>query len=147
MSLVKLAYINKEAGLWDGLGKALWAGGKSLMRNNVIRNAAIGAGTGAAVGAVNAQPGQRMSGALKGGLLGGAIGGVGTFGKNVYQASKIQGPLMPGQSKWGQALKTAWNPVKNTGHSASEAFQMSRAQTAVKSGNLPAVERLPVVPN
>ena len=141
-----IEFLTKEAGLWDGVGKGLFAAGKRLMTNNTIRNAAIGSGVGAVSGAANAGEGNRLSGALKGGLLGGAVGGVGTFGKEVYKASKIQGPLMNGQSKWGQAFKTAFKPIKDVGHSASEAFQLSKAKSAVESGILPAVERLPAVP-
>ena len=141
-----IEFLTKEAGLWDGVGKGLFAAGRRLMTNNTIRNAAIGSGVGAVSGAANAGEGNRLSGALKGGLLGGAVGGVGTFGKEVYKASKIQGPLMNGQSKWGQAFKTAFKPIKDIGHSASEAFQLSKAKSAVESGILPAVERLPAVP-
>lgn len=61
----------------------LLAGGKALLNNTTIRNAAIGAGVGAIGGAMNAGEGNRMSGALKGGLVGGAIGGVGTMGVGV----------------------------------------------------------------
>ena len=65
MGLIKLA-MEKDAGLWDGILKGGLAVGKTLMQNNTLRNAAIGAGVGTVTGAVNANHGERLSGALKG---------------------------------------------------------------------------------
>jgi len=82
MSLIKLA-LEKQAGLWDSAAKF----GAGLMKNNVIKNTAIGAGTGAAAGFVTAQPGEGLSGALKGAGVGGALGGGATFAKNTFRSA------------------------------------------------------------
>ena len=110
MGLIKLAF-NKEAGLWDGILNGGLAVGKTLMRNNTLKNAAIGTGIGAVTGAVNANQGERMSGALKGGLLGGAIGGVSTAGSNIYKNMKPG--IGPGMS-FGGALKQEGGLLKNS---------------------------------
>lgn len=72
-------YIDKNAGLASGL----LAAGSQLLKSNVVRNAAIGAGTGAISGAISAPSGQGLSGAVKGGLIGAVAGGIGTAGLNV----------------------------------------------------------------
>lgn len=80
MGLIKLA----------GLGSVLIGAGKTLMKNNILRNATIGTGIGAVSGAANSQSGNRISGALKGGLIGGAVGGIGTSSTNMAKTYMTQ---------------------------------------------------------
>lgn len=110
-----IEFMTKEAA---PLFAALKAGGKMLMTNNVIRNAAIGTGVGAVAGAANAQEGQRMSGALKGGLIGAAVGGLGTAGKNIYNLKQTMPNVGVGQLIAGQGKK-----VLNTAQRAGNVFQ------------------------
>lgn len=115
MGLVKLA-MEKEAGLWDGILKGGLAFGKTLMQNNTIRNAAIGAGVGAVTNAINANPGERLSGALKGGLTGGALGGATTAGSNIYKNMK---PATGVGMTFGNAIKQEGGLLKNSLTSAN----------------------------
>ena len=128
MSLIKIA-LEKEAGLWDGLGKGLWAAGKTLTSNNTIRNAAIGTGIGAVAGAATAQDSQRLSGALKGGLIGGATGGLATSGMNIYKNMKPG--IGPGVTFTG-ALRNEGQSILNAAKNSKSMFQNVKA---VASGN------------
>jgi hypothetical protein len=104
----------KEAGLASGL----LAAGSQLLRNNVVRNAAIGAGVGAVTGAINAQPGQGLNDALKGAALGGAVGGIGTGAMGVRSALKAPGMTV------GKAIGQQFNQVAGTINKAGRAFDI-----------------------
>lgn len=133
MGLIKLA-LEKQSGLWDGLGKGLWAAGKQLMGNKVIRNAAIGSAVGAVGGAANAQEGQRLSGAFKGGLLGGAIGGAGTYAKQVANTAKQLGP----NATLGAAVKATGDAgMGNTFKNATSLFKNQRSLAQGLGSTLP----------
>jgi hypothetical protein len=107
----------KEAGLASGL----LAAGSQLLKNNVVRNAAIGAGVGALSGAVNAGEGNRLSGALKGAALGGAVGGIGTGAMNINTAMKVPGTTI------GQAIGQQFNQVAGVVNKAGRAFDIGNS--------------------
>jgi hypothetical protein len=95
--------MTKEAG---PIFSTLLSAGSQLLKNKVVRNAAIGAGVGAVAGAAKAQPGDRLNGALKGAALGGAINGIATGATNVYAAMKAN----PGM-RLGDAIGREVNAV------------------------------------
>lgn len=107
----------KEAGIATGL----LAAGSQLLKNNVVRNTAIGAGVGAITGAVNSQPGQGLSGALKGAALGGAVGGIGTGAMGVKSALKTPGMTV------GKAIGQQFSQVSKTVNKAGRAFDIGNA--------------------
>lgn len=132
MSLVKLAF-EKEAGLWDGLAKGVLAGGKALMTNNTLRNAAIGAGTGAVVGGLGGIKNDNvMGGALKGALGGGLVGGLGTAAKNI--AGNMKPSMGPGMS-FGGALQQEAKLVTNTAKNAVDVGKTTKLAEQVKRFN------------
>lgn len=116
MGLIKFA-IEKEAGMFDVAAKA----GSKLMGNNILRNAAIGAGAGAVAGAANAGEGNRLSGALKGGALGGAVGGATTMGTNMYKGMKAN-PVM----SMRQAASSEIRGIGHAGRAASTEWKAGR---------------------
>ena len=64
----------KEAGIGDGLARALGGGAGVAMRNPKFVAPALGAGLGALSGVAGSEEGHRLEGALKGGLVGGGLG-------------------------------------------------------------------------
>jgi hypothetical protein len=127
MGLIKLA------GLFDGIGKGLLAAGKSLMTNNTIKNAAIGAGVGAISGAVAAPKGDTLKGALKGAATGGLVGGATTAGMNIYKNMK---PEMGSGMSFVDAVKNEGNLLKNT---VSQANWIGKNTKAVAAGTASAL--------
>jgi hypothetical protein len=110
-------YIDKEAGIASGL----LAAGSQLLKSNVIRNAAIGAGVGSLTGAASAQSGNRLAGAFKGGLIGAVTGGIGSASTNILKTMKTPGVT------FNRALAQEGNNITAVGTKASRAFDIGRS--------------------
>jgi len=118
--------LEKDAGLWSGVGSTLLAAGKGLVENKTLRNAAIGAGVGAIAGAYNAKPGSKISGALKGAALGGAVGGVATAGANVYKGMGAGQTFGAALQSEGSAINTSLQKGKGLIHGAYQTFKQNK---------------------
>lgn len=113
----------------------LMAAGKTLLQNNTIRNAAVGAGVGAVSGAATAEKGERLSGALKGGAIGGVLAGVSTVGNNVAK----------GGLGIKEGLKAEGAALKSIGQQAKAALPVSPPAAAAVTPP-PAANAAPAIP-